>query len=677
MAVGPAGRAPRVHRAGLGCALGLSLFALGLTPSLAQTQATRTEGRNFSIAFESGDATRNGYMDAQLQGTYYFAVCSQVAFLARFNATPHMLVGNHRYWVDGRQVSVPPHINPPRIQNPTIRGTIRGPETVLTIAYVHATSAPTPSCLTNDLSLGVPTKFWPAGTPRDRQLAILNQFGFDQQGTMPPLRNSEVEAHFRQIFAQERTDSANKARATEQQRIAAQCDSTARARAAQARQDSIARTEAQRRAAQSAGSGAQGGAQGGAVSGATGAGANSTAGSGTSTGAGTPDAPRAVSQAERDAQLRAEREAAADAAAADARIRQQHAAEQQRLRAEQEQQLVQAVETGTIAVLGMFESIAESRRASAEKKRVQAEIAARQATARYAAYAAASKARFDASPAQPVCGRADIRDSIVVSRSTEQRTLRLTGSECRLGQGQSAIPIILVVDADAPVILTPESSPLITNLHLLEEGTNRAIIARHEGQLAMNLAPGRYVLVVSSRLPGEVGEVKLATRKGWVSDAQGSVGGAGGSAKQIDGFVGTNQTSSAFMDLNLALQHRRGFPYLVTTILTATDSDAQEFMVDVGLRQYIGSVTGRFTPWVGASLGYRNISVRAEPFTTISPALGAGANWRFAPGSGYGLALSATQILGSARNDDDAIWNIPPPPVPLNRTIFRFGLMIF
>ncbi len=654
----------RLHRLLIGAVA--AALALSAVPRSLDAQ-TRTAGRNFSIAYESGNASRNGYMDAQVQVTYYFGVCAgQVAFLATYNATPHMLVGNHRYWVDGRQVSVPPHIRPPRIESPTVRGTIRGPNTVRDINYLWASPAASPSCLTNDLGLGPTSSFWPAGTPQDRQLAILNQFGLDYRGTLPPLRNAEVESHFRQIFAQERTDSLNRARAAEQQRLAARRDSIARAQAARTRQDSLARAEAQRRAASTGAATSPGSTAG--------AGAAAAGSSGTAAGAGSSGAQRPMSPAERDAALQAEREAAAEAAARDARIRQQHAAEQARLRAEQEEQLVEAVQATTIAALGLFEAIAESRRENAEKRRVRDELARRQAAAAYAAYVATTKARFDAAPPRPACSVADVRDSLIISSKNQERTLRLSGEECRLSQGQSAILMTLVVDSDAPVSISASTSPVIATLHLVNEGLNTAVTSRLEGGFTAHVERGRYILVVSSRLPGEVGDVKLAARTLWISDAQGTLGGAGGAAQPIEGFVGTNQTSSSFMDLNWNLQHRRGWPYLTMTMLLATDTEAAEAMFDVGLRQYLGPTTSRFQPWVEASLGYRNISVREQPFTTISPAFGAGVHMRLSPG--YGVALSATQITGKATNSED-IWTSPPPPVPLNRTIFRLGLMLY
>lgn len=659
--------APRRLVAFLGLALGA---ALSLAPSNAHAQ-TRTAGRNVTIAYEPGGPSRNGYMDAQVQVTYYFGVCAgQVAFLARYNATPHMLVGNHRYWVDGRQVSVPPHIAPPKIERPTIRGTIRGPNTTRDINYVYATSAASPSCLTNDAGLGQTSNFWPAGTPQDRQLAILNQFGLDQRGSLPPLRNSAVESHFRQIFAQERTDSLNRARAAEQQRAIARRDSVARA--TQARQDSLARAAAQR-ATNAGGSSGAGSTASGATAGAGAAGAGAAAGSSRSSGS--SEAPRQVSQAEREAELQAEREAVAEAAQRDARMRQQHAEEMRRLQEERDQQMVEAVEATTVAVFGILESLAESRRINAERKRQRALIAQREASARYAAYVATTKARYDAAPPQPTCSRADVRDSIVVRQREDERTIRITGNECRLYQGQSAVLLTLIVDSDAPVQLSTTSNPLITTLHVLSEDVGAAVTERFERSLTMShLERGRYTLVVSSRLPGEVGEVKLATRKLWISDAQGTLGGAMGPAQNIDGFVGTNQTSTAFMDLSLGLQHRRGWPYLVTSLLMATDTEAAEGMIDVGLRQYIGRTGARVLPWIGASIGYRNISVLQEPFTTISPAFEAGLNIRI--GRSYGVALSATQITGEATNDDD-VWTSPPPPVPLNRTMFRLGLILY
>ncbi len=58
----------------------------------------------------------------------------------------------------------------------------------------------------------------------------------------------------------------------------------------------------------------------------------------------------------------------------------------------------------------------------------------------------------------------------------------------------------------------------------------------------------------------------------------------------------------------------------------------------------------------------------------ISPAFGAGINYRFSPG--YGFSFGANMITGKAKNTDD-IWTSTPPEVPLDRTIFRVGLLIY
>lgn len=660
---------PLTHSTALRLGLGALLLVAAVAPEAA---AQRTSGRNLRIAFEPGGPTRNGYMDAQVEVTYYFGRCAdRVAFLAHYNATPHMLVGNHRYWVDGRQVEVPPHIAPPRIEAPTIRGTVRGNGIAKEITYLYASSGQ-PGCLTNDVSFGMTSEFWPANTPEDRRLAILNGFGFDQRGTLPPLRNSAVESHFRQVFAAERADSAAKARAAEQQRQVARRDSIQRAQAARARQDSIARAEQQRRSSSGAAGGSAAGGAGGTAAGTATAGgtmASSSSGGGGSAAGSQPSDPAAAERAaaEEAARERAEAEARAAAAVEEVRRRQEAEAERQR------QIEAAAVATATAAVV-IIGGIIEARREAVERRKAREAQRRREAEARYAAYVAATRARFEALPPQPACTLADVRDTVRLGMRTQTRTVTLAGDECRLDGGQSAELIRLELDTDAPVVLTPSSSPVLNQLLILDATTGRGVTSASEFGIATNLKKGSYVLVASSRLPGEVGDIKLDLRKGWVSDAQGSLGGAGASSQTINGFVGTNTTSTAWMDLHYGVQFRHWGPYLTFNLMVPTDTEAMEAYGDVGLRQYFLPGSARIRPFVEASLGYREIAVRGEPFTTISPAFGGGLTWRFS--DGYGVVLSALQLTGEAKNTDD-IWTSPPPPVPLGRTVVRMGLMIF
>ncbi len=641
----------------LGLALALTLSLSVAQPALAQNVRTTT------VSFASASAGANGYLHGSVRLRYAFDGCGDIPQLF-FSLEAGSTSGYEGYWYEGKFYGLQSDWQPPAA--PALHAPMRvmyGGRQVPASDLVNPYTSPT-SCSTGPQyrMLGQWRDFIPAGA--DREEAI-KRFTLEVGPASAPLRSESIERQIRtQIaaaLARVRADSVERTRVAR--------DAEAR-RLAAARADSVARTDASRRTSAGAAtaSGATASAVAGTIGGRTG---GATAGSST--------AATTAAQREREAAAAAQRERDATAEAASQRERDvEHArrveAERQRVQVAQEQQMVAAVEATTVAALGIFEAIAESRRVSAEKKRVRAEIAQREVDAAYVAYAASAKARFDAAPSRPACAAADVRDSLVVSRRTQQRKLRLSGDECRLAQGQSAILITLVVDSDAPVELSATRSPVITNVHLLSEDSKAPVTARLEGGFSMNLERGRYILVLSSRLPGEVGDVTLTARKLWVSDAQGSLGGAMGPAQRIDGFVGTNLSSTAFMDFSLALQHRRRYPYLVTSMLLATDTEAQEHMVDVGLRQYIGSSSARVSPWIGASIGYRNILVRQEPFTTISPAFGAGMNVRLSPG--VGLALSATKITGSARNTDD-IWTSPPPPVPLSRTIIRLGLMIY
>lgn len=612
---------------------------LSLHPSVGAAQ--RTQGRNISIAYESGSATRNGYADARVDVTYYFGRCAdRVVFHATYNPQPQMAVGNHRYWYNGRMLEVPPHIAPQRLAAPVIRGTVRGNGIAKDINFVHANTSG-PDCFANNLSFGMATEFWPVGTTSDRQLAILNGFGFDQQGTLPPLRNSAAEAHFSQVLSAAREDSIARARAAEQQRIAARRDSIERAAAARAAE--------QQRASGAAGAGTAT-AAGGAV-------ASSTAG-----GSGGP-----TTEAER---------AAAERAAAEERGR--VAAEEMRRRIAEEEARQQQMEEAAVAVgtaaAGIIAGLLEANSNRLERKRIREAQRQREAQARHQAYVAAAKARYDAAPVRPACTLADVRDTTTLGMSNATRRVTLTMDQCRVSGGQSAVLMHIVHDADAPILISPTSfGGVISSLSLINAETNRGVASATGDRIYTNLPRGRYLLVVSSQYPGEIGEMAISMRKGWISDAHGSVGGAGASAKTINGFVGTNTTSSSWMDLNLTFEYRRRLPSLAITVLFPMDTDAVESMVDVGLRQYFTPNQAKLRPWVEASLGYREIFVLEEPFRTVSPAVGAGIHWRFS--DEYGLALSATQIMGEAKNSDD-IWTSPPPPVPLGRTMFRLGLMI-
>lgn len=619
----------------------IGLVALFLLAAAPHASAQRTDGRNLRIAYESGGPTRNGYMDAQVEVTYYFGRCAdRVSFHATYNPTPHMLVGNHRYWYNGQAMEVPPHIRPPQIASPVIRGTVRGNGIAREINYVNARIG-APDCFANNLSFGMAADFWPAGTTADRQLAILNGFGFDQRGTLPPLRNPEAEAHFSRILTAAREDSLAKARQAEQARLAA-------------RRDSIERATAARDAARST-------AQAG-----TGPAAAAGAGGASAAGAGSAAASSTMTEAER---------AAAERAAAEERGR--IAAEEFRRRVAEEEaqqkQLEEAYVAAGVAAAGIVGALLEANSNRIERKRAREAQQARDREARYQAYVAATKARFDAAPARPACTAAEARETVALGLVGVSKNVTLTMDQCRLAGGQSAALMYVELDADAPVLITPSSSPVISYLSLIDANTNRGVASAVGDRIYLNLPRGRYLLVVSSRHPGEVGDVALVMRKGFISDAHGSVGGAGASAKPIPGFVGNPKTSTSWMDLNLTFEFRRRLPALTMTLLVPTDADAQEAMFDVGLRQYFGRNGAKLRPWIEASYGYRETFVLQEPFRAFSPAFGAGIHWRFS--DEYGLALSATQITGKAKNGED-IWTSPPPPVDLGRTMFRLGLMI-
>jgi len=226
--------------------LPLLLLTLLVPATPASAQAS-SEGRNITVAYTPGSRSQNGYVDAQLLITYYIRECADfVGFVARYEPSPRMLIAPHRYWVDGREVRVPSQFAAPAAEKPTLRGVIRGQNLARSIEYLWA--SPNPDCWINAVNLGPKSAFWAQSASAATKLAALNGIGFDQQGMLSALRNTEVEAHFRAIFARERSDSLARVASARNDSLArAQAARTAE-RTAQAQRDSLARTEAARRA---------------------------------------------------------------------------------------------------------------------------------------------------------------------------------------------------------------------------------------------------------------------------------------------------------------------------------------------------------------------------------------------------------------------------------------------
>ena len=290
-------------------AVALAMAAVLSAPTAAEGQARPT--RNLIVDYTPGGPSQNGYMDAQQAVTYWFQECAEgVGFVAQYSPTVHMVVYPHRYWVNGRQVQVPSQFSAPPAPKPTLKGTIRGNGIAKEVTYLYASRDA--NCWNNGIILGPKSQFWAAKATDAEKARVLADFGFDLQANLPALRNSDVENHFRNLFAAERRDSAQKvaaARADSMQR-ARRADSVSRARVAQTRRDSIERADAARRQAAGTGSASSRPSSGGAASSGAGGAASSGAGTGSSAGS---------SQAARERQAEAERQRAKEAE--EARVR--------------------------------------------------------------------------------------------------------------------------------------------------------------------------------------------------------------------------------------------------------------------------------------------------------------------------------------------------------------------
>ena len=319
--------------------IGLACLVLGRAEGAV---AQKGSERNFTLSYAPGGPSQNGYADAVLDMSYYFAACPTVELVLRRPTTVHMQVGAHRYWFDGRLVEVPASISPPAVGTINVQGVVRGNGIAKNISTPYA--VPNPGCFNNGTRVGEANQFWPAGTSDAEKERILNQFGFDPQSTLPPLRNSAVENYFQNKWAAERRDSVTRATAVRN-------DSIQRARAAQARIDSARAAQSRSNSGSSAAGGTSGAASAAGAAGSAAANSRGTAGSANGGASSANAAARA--QASRDS-----------AKAADAEADRQHAAAVERNRREQQiqdsiqtEQLAQATAQGMMAaaqLLGMM-----------------------------------------------------------------------------------------------------------------------------------------------------------------------------------------------------------------------------------------------------------------------------------------------------------------------------------
>lgn len=276
-----------------------ALLLAGLLSSSASAQ--RGDARNFTLAYIPGSATQNGYADAQLEMAYWFSACPEVHIVLQRPSTVHMVVGQHRYWYDGKLLSVPSHIQPPSVGTITVRGTARGNGIVKPISTPYAVSSP--NCFTNGALVAQASQVFKKGMTDAEKVSVLNNFGFDpEQRTYGPLRSADVENYFREQFAQQARDSAQKVAAARSDSLRRERERVARARA-----DSIARAQANRdattgaataSASASSAAGASAGSSASSAAGASGSAAASATGSSPAGG---------MTQARRDSAARADR----------------------------------------------------------------------------------------------------------------------------------------------------------------------------------------------------------------------------------------------------------------------------------------------------------------------------------------------------------------------------------
>lgn len=224
--------------------LGLAVLPLIGVPGELEGQNVIHGGpHNFSVPYEPGSATQNGYVDAELRMKYWLAECGSVALLIQAESYPHIVVRPHRYWVNGRLVQAPPHISAPQVTiKPAVRGTVRGRGIQKEVAHQHmALGADTPDCGYNNVPVADQKDLWKPGATEAEKTAALRDIAFHPTGRFPPLRNRALEDHFVALWRQEQRDSIARVEA-EQKQAKAQREQEAR-RAAEAERQAAAERE--------------------------------------------------------------------------------------------------------------------------------------------------------------------------------------------------------------------------------------------------------------------------------------------------------------------------------------------------------------------------------------------------------------------------------------------------
>jgi hypothetical protein len=643
---------------------GAAMLALG---ALAMPADARAQNSSFvSQSWASGSSSRNGFIHGNMIIDYAFQVCSGTVTLY-YSVRPGSARGYEGYWYDGVNYGVKSHWSPGTA--PAMRAPWQvsfGAATVKEWQKTNAFVANNLTCGTGNqwMTIGPIADFIGKGKTREEQREALNRFTFTVGQSAEPMTSRTVEAEIQRDLrlaqGKARQDSAARAAKARQDsltRVAkTRADSAAQAR--QAWQEPQSR-EAAQRSASGTGSSARGESIGSGIT------PRTTPLSRTEQQqlareaavrrqeeARQQQVERRMSQeATRERQAEAERQRRAESAAQVARMLEENR--------QREEERTRQVEQSAQAVSGLVGSMMQ---AHAETERHNEAIRERNEQ-RKQVYMASALAFYNAAGSRPRCSASDARSALQIGTVVNES---ITGAECRLPDNTSAALFTLTIEKKQKVELEiVQTGFFYPRLHLQGPATNVQEARRIEAVLA----PGTYVVTVTTEGPGERGTFALATRRGQLSRTSGL------SLAFVGATAGLDMPGTVTPDGDSQVEFRAGLGMGDYVTLLAQYVMPQSYVygltaTEFGARAYLRRRHHAVRPWIQYLYGSRSISIERpvtdEDYTGTGGAYGAGIEYFLAPQ----IAVETSLLMASGTVQRDGTG----PEQSMSQTRLALGM---
>lgn len=353
---------------------------------------------------------------------------------------------------------------------------------------------------------------------------------------------------------------------------------------------------------------------------------------------------------------------AAQQAEAERRAEEARVAERQRVAAEAERAATIDQMAGQVStiVTGIAGSMAEDRRRTEAYR--QRQEAQRQA------YRQRVAENFRRMPEQPLC-RSTRGPAVTIEQSYAGR---LTGTECRVSGGASAVQYTLELRERSKVAVALRSN-FLPQVMLYDLTTNAAV-SQAAPWVDTWLNPGSYNIVVHSELAGETGDYTVSVQKGRRSWAGGWQMGFGMdvASSSTDSYSGNIGGPGVAFRLGTPIRQGPAVEERATFTVDMSMSEAVT-TVDAGLRVYVLGKKTPLRPYMQASYGFVSLCSQDCIDSDISGSdyyysagtamtLAAGLQWHFQPQ--YAIDLGYFSTRGT----------LDEGPMTLNR--FRIGMAL-